>query len=64
MTDSIQELKKLLSDAGERYAELEIMQKEKVLQLEHEIEKRDECIQHLKKELQDANDLLAAAKQG
>lgn len=64
LTDSIQELRKLLAEATSRYGDLETTHREKVLRYKEEIDKRDECIQHLKKELKDANELLVAAKQG
>lgn len=61
---TIQELRSMLEEATVRYGELETKHNTKLEAFKEEIEKRDECIQHLKRELQDANELLEAAKRG
>jgi len=64
LTDSIQELRRLLEEASAKYGEMETQHKEKVLMLNEEISKRDVCIQNLKREVEDANQLLEVTKQG
>lgn len=54
----------MLDEATVRYGDLETKYNKKVESFGEEIAKRDECIQHLKKELNDANELLEAAKRG
>lgn len=64
LTSTISELQQLLREASEQYGDLETMNKQIMLEHQEEIEKKNDCIQLLRKELKDANDLLKAAKEG
>lgn len=64
LTNAIKELQKLLNDANQQYGELETRLKEKEEMFKVALEKKDMCIQTLNKELERANELFKAAKQG
>lgn len=64
LTSAVKELQKLLNEANQQYGELETQLKEKEELCKSGIEKKDVCIQTLRKELEHANELLKAAKQG
>lgn len=64
LTNTITELQQLLKSASEQYGELETKHKNMLLQHEEEISQKCECIKLLKKELEDANELLKLAKEG
>lgn len=61
---AVKELQKLLQDASQQYGDLETKLKEEEVKYEAIIEKKNECIINLKKELEHANDLIKVAKQG
>lgn len=62
-TNAVQELQRLLKEASEQYGDLETKLKEKETALEVTTEKKNLCINELKKELDHANELLEATKQ-
>lgn len=64
LTSAVKELQKLLNDANQQYGELETQLKEKEEMFKSALEKKDICIEALKKELRHANELFKAAKQG
>lgn len=63
LTNAVKELQSLLKDATEQYGVLETQLKEKEVALEVTTEKKNLCIQELKKELEHANKLLETTKQ-
>ncbi|KAJ9577845.1 hypothetical protein L9F63_025295 [Diploptera punctata] len=63
LTVAVKELQKLLEDASDQYGELESEMKKKDESYEEELGKKNECIKHLKKELELANEMLKTAKQ-
>lgn len=52
-----------LKIASDRYGDLETAHKEEVIRNQELLEKKDECIALLKRELDVANDLLESTKQ-
>ncbi|XP_054265547.1 nucleoprotein TPR-like isoform X3 [Macrosteles quadrilineatus] len=63
LTDAVLELQRELREATEQYGELEAKLKERDVALEVTTEKKNLCIQELKKELEHANQLMEAVKQ-
>ena len=63
LSSAVKELQILLQDASKQYGDLETEGKKKEMLFEEEMAKKTECITLLKKELQDANELVKAAKQ-
>lgn len=64
LANAINELQQLLRAASEQYGQLETKEKEMQLKHEEQITKKNECIHLLKKELEGANQLLQATKEG
>lgn len=62
LTAAIEELQENLKTASEKYGDLETEHKEEVLRNQELLEKKDECIALLKRELEVANDLLEGSR--
>lgn len=63
LTNAVKELQELLQRATQEYGDLETKLQEKEVALEVTVEKKNLCIQELKKELEHANQLIEATKQ-
>lgn len=63
LSNAVKELQILLQDASKQYGDLETEGKKKEMLFEEELAKKTECITLLKKELEDANELVKVAKQ-
>lgn len=62
MENTVQELKNLLKQSSDRYGALEDhLDKEKV-EYKEELQRRNEAIRALKKELEEANNLISTLK--
>ncbi|KAG8308469.1 hypothetical protein J6590_002557 [Homalodisca vitripennis] len=62
LTEAVKELQRLLKEATDQYGDLETKLREKEVALEVTTEKKNLCIQELKKELEHANELIEATK--
>lgn len=63
LSTAVKQLQTLLQDASKQYGDLETEMKRKEVLHEEELAKKAECIALLKKELENANELLKAARQ-
>lgn len=63
LSNAVKELQILLQDASKQYGDLETEGKKKEMLFEEEMAKKTECITFLKKELQDANELMKVKQQ-
>lgn len=63
LTDAVAELQKMLSENNEHFEQLETKYNELQMVYEETVTKKNECIEVLKKELEDANDLLQETRE-